>query len=250
MISDKNDVMHNVSATAIEKAIKAKIASIKATNKDLEKKIEDIGGNVKKAEYMTTMFAIETNKKSIDSLTALHKAFKADKGSVYYCENDKDYIPYVLVSMPYDSYEPYYSEESNKWILKKTTVFYPTYKGFIDCAEFPERCETWESRIQREILAIKNEALDICEAKNRQIEKTMSEVNKPKEKFKMSTFIEKGTKKADYTTIVENCVADCKANGGKVKDSRANMSVYIKPEDSKAYWVLGDKSGSVDISFE
>jgi len=40
------------------------------------------------------------------------------------------------------------------------------------------------------------------------------------------------------------------AQGLKVADIRKSMKVYIKPEESKAYYVVGDTVGSVTIDFE
>lgn len=72
-------------------------------------------------------------------------------------------------------------------------------------------------------------------------------------------YVEKGFKKALFSDIVTACSEACKAQGARVKDIQQYLEVYVKPEESKAYYVLsaekcgvetGDITGSVDIAFE
>lgn len=72
-------------------------------------------------------------------------------------------------------------------------------------------------------------------------------------------YVEKGFQKALFSDIVASCMDACKEQGGKVKDIQQYLEVYVKPEESKAYYVLSaekcgtvgeDIKGSVDIIFE
>jgi len=66
----------------------------------------------------------------------------------------------------------------------------------------------------------------------------------------LETFVEKGNKKADVSDIIVACTKAANAQGLKVADIRKTMKVYIKPEESKAYYVVGDTVGSIAIDFK
>ena len=53
---------------------------------------------------------------------------------------------------------------------------------------------------------------------------------------------------AEYTTtdITERVIADCNAKGHTVENPEA-LSIYLKPEDKKAYYTLGEFNGSIEL---
>ena len=55
-------------------------------------------------------------------------------------------------------------------------------------------------------------------------------------------------KNAEYTVnaITERVIADCNFKGQAVEDPSA-LSIYLKPEDNKAYYTLGDFSGYIEL---
>lgn len=51
-------------------------------------------------------------------------------------------------------------------------------------------------------------------------------------------------KDVEMKAVLEACKADYKA---QTKKTAKNVSVYVKPEDGAAYYVVGDFSGKVDL---
>ena len=53
---------------------------------------------------------------------------------------------------------------------------------------------------------------------------------------------------AEYTVsaITERVIADCNAKGHAVENPEA-LSIYLKPEDKKAYYTLGGFNGYIEL---
>lgn len=53
---------------------------------------------------------------------------------------------------------------------------------------------------------------------------------------------------AEYTVadITERVIADCNAKGHAVENPEA-LSIYLKPEDKKAYYTLGEFNGYIEL---
>ena len=74
--------------------------------------------------------------------------------------------------------------------------------------------------------------------------KKAAAAKKPAEK-KVVTVVEFDEKQVDVEAVIEACKADFKANN---KGSVRTINVYIKPEDSAAYYVVNGKvNGKVDL---
>lgn len=53
-----------------------------------------------------------------------------------------------------------------------------------------------------------------------------------------------GDKELEMKVVLEACKADYKA---QTKKAAKNVTVYVKPEDNAAYYVVGDFNGKVDL---
>ena len=56
--------------------------------------------------------------------------------------------------------------------------------------------------------------------------------------------LEFADKQVEMKAVLEACKADYKA---QTKKTAKNVQVYVKPEDNKAYYVVGKFAGSVDL---
>jgi hypothetical protein len=176
-----------------------------------------------------------------DCLVKVKSVLVGDASAVYYCQDDKMYIPYILSEVNYLCDDVVYDKSKHRWIMTKREMPFSVYRGIIDFEGiYPNVVEGRERQIQLFIKARHNTLKGVCDNKNKRI--TGGKKNM------VTTYIEKGDKKLEFNSIIEACKNNCRENGGKVKELN-KVTVYIKPEESKAYWTLGDLKGFVPLVF-
>lgn len=104
-----------------------------------------------------------------------------------------------------------------------------------------EAVKSGAKAVKNEVKAVEKKAAE----KKAPAKKTASKVsNKPAEK-KETVYIQFAGKEIDMDSVIELAKADFKANN---KGYVRKLDVYVKPEDSAAYYVVNGKvSGKVDL---
>lgn len=63
---------------------------------------------------------------------------------------------------------------------------------------------------------------------------------------KPSFYIQYQDQEYSYASVTDLIVEKCQSEGASMEDLKS-LSIYLKPEDKKAYYTCADKSGSIDL---
>ena len=94
----------------------------------------------------------------------------------------------------------------------------------------------------------KSNIIDVVQFEKGVIKEVVKEVKVPVEVPAKNPAFYVQYQSAEYTVaaITERVIADCNAKGHAVENPEA-LSIYLKPEDKKAYYTLGGFNGYIEL---